>query len=203
MFRSGSRPAALAAAALATGLLLTEPALAGAPAPTPQATVVPGPTPGPGDRVNAPVVDIDTPTSDIYVRVEDLDGRLTEAESTSRVELTLAADVLFAFGSAELSPAAKGTVAELAERLRAQAKGTVHVDGHTDSIGGDAANLALSRRRADAVREEILRVLSGTGIQIETAGYGEARPVAPNAVDGRDNPGGRARNRRVEIRFDR
>lgn len=45
--------------------------------------------------------------------------------------------------------------------------------------------------------------LTGTTLSFEVHGHGVSRPVAPNVRDGRDNPAGRARNRRVEIRFDR
>lgn len=71
--------------------------------------------------------------------------------------------------------------------------------GHSDSPGGDAANLAQSRRRAEAVRAYFL----DNGVdaaRIAVIALGERRPVAPNAHrDGSDDPAGRARNRRVEI----
>lgn len=149
------------------------------------------------------MLDITASALDILVPVEDLaDGSIT-AESGSRVELTLAADVLFAFGRAELSPAARTRLAGVAEQLRTQAKGTIQIHGHTDSVGDERSNLTLSRRRAEAVRAELVRLLGAPSVGFEVRVFGEARPVAPNRVDGRDNPAGRARNRRVEIRFDR
>jgi len=81
--------------------------------------------------------------------------------------------------------------------------GEAVIHGHTDSVGDAQSNLTLSRRRAEAVRAELVRLLGATSVSFEVRGFGEARPVAPNRVDGRDNPEGRARNRRVEIRFDR
>ncbi|WNM40494.1 OmpA family protein [Micromonospora halotolerans] len=201
MSRSAERAAALAA--VVALVVPAGPALAAAPAsPPPEPVVVPGPSLPAGAVVRAPVLDLDAPAQDILVPVEDLtDGSIT-AESRSRVELTLAADVLFAFGRAELSPAARTRLAGIAEQVRAQARGTVRIDGHTDSVGDERSNLTLSRRRAEAVRAELTRLL-GPGVAVAVAGHGEARPVAPNQVDGADNPAGRARNRRVEIRFDR
>lgn len=83
-----------------------------------------------------------------------------------------------------------------------KAGGKVTIWGHSDSRGSDAENLAASRRRADAARS----YLEGKGIarsRITVIPLGEARPIAPNRkLDGSDDPEGRARNRRVEIRVD-
>ncbi|WP_433309190.1 OmpA family protein [Micromonospora sp. CA-269861] len=153
--------------------------------------------------MSGPIVDIAAPIEDIYLRTEDLDGNTREAESGGRIELTLAADVLFAFGKADLSPAARARLTEIVRRLRDQASGKVQILGHTDTVGSDADNLALSRRRAEAVRDALAAKLVDTPITYEIAGFGETRPVAPNTVAGKDNPKGRASNRRVEIRFDK
>ena len=83
-----------------------------------------------------------------------------------------------------------------------RAGGKVTIWGHSDSRGSDAENLAASRRRADAARA----YLEGKGIdksRITVVALGEARPIAPNRnLDGSDDPDGRAKNRRVEIRVD-
>ncbi|MFP5470103.1 MAG: OmpA family protein [Bacteroidia bacterium] len=75
----------------------------------------------------------------------------------------------------------------------------IKIDGHTDSKGSDSYNIRLGRRRA----EEIKKLLVSRGIdpkRIETATYGESRPVAPNDnPDGSDNPDGRQENRRIEF----
>jgi OOP family OmpA-OmpF porin len=78
--------------------------------------------------------------------------------------------------------------------------GPITIWGHSDSSGSDAANLIASRRRAEATRNYLLK----KGIaadRISVIALGEARPVAPNRnLDGSDDPEGRARNRRVEIK---
>jgi hypothetical protein len=114
--------------------------------------------------------------------------------------IRLPGDVLFAFGSAELSPAAQEAIAAVDDEIGSGGTGTVTIEGHTDAIGGDADNQALSERRAAAVRSAVEKAL-GLGYQYRSVGFGEARPVAPNTrPDGSDDPDGRALNRRVEIR---
>lgn len=96
----------------------------------------------------------------------------------------------FASGSANLTGAARASLRSLAAQLGA---GRIRIEGHTDAQGPEDANLALSRRRADAVRRE----LEGAGVdggRLSATGLGESRPVADNG-----SAAGRARNRRVEV----
>ena len=67
------------------------------------------------------------------------------------------------------------------------------VYGHTDNSGSDDVNVPLSEKRADAVKEYLLRKGLGTN-RIETKGYGSSKPVADNST-----VVGKSRNRRVEI----
>ena len=83
---------------------------------------------------------------------------------------------------------------------RRTATGAARVDGHTDDQSGDAFNLDLSRRRADAVAGVLGPALSGASVELVTQGHGEARPRVPNLdPDGNPISENRARNRRVEI----
>lgn len=97
----------------------------------------------------------------------------------------------FAAGKAELTAAARARLVRLSAQL--PASGTIRIEGHTDSSGSDAANLALSQQRADAVR----RALAEAGVaaaRMQAVGRGEADPITDNGT-----AEGRARNRRVEI----
>lgn len=115
------------------------------------------------------------------------------------VEIRLPSDVLFAFGSAELSPAAQEAIAAVDAQITGSG-GAITVEGHTDSVGDDASNQQLSDQRAEAVRAALSAELGGS-FTYQTTGFGESRPVAPNTnPDGSDNSDGRAQNRRVEIR---
>lgn len=66
--------------------------------------------------------------------------------------------------------------------------------GHTDSVGGLDGNLALSRRRAEAVTAALVREYGVAGSRLTSNGVASPAPVASNASDE-----GRARNRRVEL----
>ena len=108
--------------------------------------------------------------------------------------ITLSGAVLFTTGKTDILPVARERLTQVAEALKSQdTKKKILVEGHTDSIGSEEANLKLSRGRAESVR----RYLISRGLnadQIEAIGKGEAEPVADDAT-----PEGRANNRRVEI----
>ena len=89
---------------------------------------------------------------------------------------------------------------EAAQTLKDNPDINVSVEGHTDSIGSDGYNQRLSERRAQAVKQYL--VSKGiTASRLSTAGKGEQEPIAPNTQDGRDNPEGRAMNRRAELKI--
>lgn len=116
-----------------------------------------------------------------------------QAKQTDRGMLVTLGDVLFEFGRAEIKPAAAGSLSKLANYLNQHPDRRVLIEGFTDSVGSNAANLTLSQRRAQAVAEA-LRARGVDTARIDTRGYGEAFPVANN-----DSTSDRAMNRRVEV----
>ncbi|CAN5312223.1 hypothetical protein BH10PSE1_BH10PSE1_00060 [soil metagenome] len=138
-------------------------------------------------------------TGEVSGLTGEITGFRVEETPTSTI-VEIAADVLFAFDRAELSPGATQQLSRTAALIQAGGASPVVVRGYTDAKGEDAYNLDLSRRRAQAV----VNWLSTTGAidapRLTAEGLGEADPVAPNAsADGADNPEGRARNRRVTV----
>ncbi|MFC4120894.1 OmpA family protein [Nonomuraea zeae] len=152
---------------------------------------------GPTPAAEVPDANLREAVLDLTLTVEPLQ---TETGDGPLTKITISSDVLFAFDRAALTPVAARHLAGIAERLRT-ATGTVRVDGYTDAKGTNAYNAALSRRRAESVKQELDRILGGTPA-IVASGHGEADPVAPNTKGGKDDPAGRAKNRRVVIRFE-
>jgi OOP family OmpA-OmpF porin len=88
---------------------------------------------------------------------------------------------------------------EAAEALKDNPDVRVTIAGYTDSIGSEDYNLKLSERRAQAVKQYLVsRGIAAS--RLNTVGRGEADPIAPNTKDGKDNPEGRAMNRRAELK---
>jgi outer membrane protein OmpA-like peptidoglycan-associated protein len=103
------------------------------------------------------------------------------------------ADVLFAFGKYDLKPDAQIKLAKLSGIIQAHPGLHLAIEGHTDNIGTDEANMKLSQQRAEAVR--VFLTQQGLSPDILTAtGMGKADPVADNST-----ADGRQKNRRVEI----
>jgi OOP family OmpA-OmpF porin len=114
--------------------------------------------------------------------------------------LTLGADAYFDFDKASLKPAGRTKLDKLASDLRrVPSVSSILVVGYTDSKGTDAYNLHLGQRRADSVAS-YLTAKGVSGSLISTRSMGKADPVASNTLpNGKDNPAGRALNRRVVI----
>ena len=111
--------------------------------------------------------------------------------------ITLSGSVLFASNRAILLPEARARLDQVADVLLTTRERNLTIEGHTDSQGSDSYNLALSQRRADAVRDYLVQ----RGYQadrITAHGLGKGHPIADNA-----SPEGRANNRRVEIVIER
>lgn len=137
---------------------------------------------------------------DVTPRILEVEAHIVDivVPSGSNTEIPIASDVLFAFGSAELTVEAQGQLAGVVERVRTARASRLVIEGHTDAIGEDVANQRLSERRADAVRTYLAGQASGPAL--ESHGFGETRPVAPNEFpDGSDNPSGRQQNRPVTV----
>jgi len=88
---------------------------------------------------------------------------------------------------------------EAAQILQDNPNVNVTIEGHTDSIGSDAYNQRLSERRAKSVKQYLVSRGVDAG-RLDTVGKGESEPIADNTKNGRDNPEGRAMNRRAELK---
>jgi len=130
---------------------------------------------------------------------------LVDLHATDRngeLQVDLAGDVLFDFGRADIRPGAAAQLRKVAHLVRSRSSGDVFIIGHTDSIGSARDNQKLSEARAVAVMRWLADNEQIPAGLMKGRGIGSTKPVAHNAKpDGSDDPEGRAKNRRVEIRF--
>ncbi|HVI42348.1 MAG TPA: OmpA family protein, partial [Anaerovoracaceae bacterium] len=123
------------------------------------------------------------------VKYDDTPGQLNDVVATRNWSIQ------FESGKATFTPQAIKTLDELFNVLSVNGL-SIEVDGHTDNTGNSQANVRLSQDRADAVRSYLTGkapTLFPAG-RINTQGYGDSKPVAPNVT-----AEGRAQNRRVTI----
>jgi outer membrane protein OmpA-like peptidoglycan-associated protein len=157
-----------------------------APAPaTPATPVAPAAAP--------PVISLATPATPAQTTATpalrgDLGRRL---ETGGAIALD---DLVFPSGTATLAPGSYASLAALADYLAANANRQIALVGHTDASGGLDGNIALSRRRAEAVRRALIDGYGAAPAQVLAEGVGFLSPRASNLTEL-----GRAANRRVEV----
>lgn len=114
--------------------------------------------------------------------------------------IILDSDVSFKFGSAELTPEGRKQIDMYVPSLASRGEIRLEVVGHTDRIGDPKANVALSKRRAEAVSRELTRSGRIKPDQIKTRGVGSVSPVVQcNQANRQALIDCLAPNRRVEI----
>jgi outer membrane protein OmpA-like peptidoglycan-associated protein len=107
---------------------------------------------------------------------------------------TVVNGILFDTGKAEVKPESAPALEEVAKLLKQDAKLKLYVVGHTDNVGGLAANMDLSKRRAAAVVQVLITQYGAAADRLQPYGDGPYAPLASN-----DSEDGRATNRRVEL----
>ena len=134
----------------------------------------------------------------IHSRLTDLyqlENQLVVVEGEQRlIDETLGNRIVeFESGSTNLTPMGLGILDDMAGVLQRVGDKPVLITGHTDNVGNSTANLALSNKRAEAVKQYLIgRNINAT--RLSTTGKGDSDPIASN-----DNEEGRTRNRRIEF----
>lgn len=128
------------------------------------------------------------------VRIDRPHNNRLEQELASKSCRSEVPGVYFLTDSAQLLAPSRPAIEAIAATLKSQPSWTVTIEGHTDSIGSDAHNLALSKRRAESLKQELVEHYGVPAARLSTAGYGRTRPVDTN-----ETLEGRAHNRRVEL----
>lgn len=162
----------------------------------PRADAAPTAAPSPTVTAPTPQGNLTGQVSSLSSAVSGLNVRVTDTATI----VDLPADTLFAFDKADLTPDATVQLGKAAELIRAAPPGAIRVVGHTDSKGDDAYNQRLSEARARAVADWFGQQVGVRQRAFDVTGVGEGAPIAPNeTADGKDDPAGRAKNRRVEL----
>jgi outer membrane protein OmpA-like peptidoglycan-associated protein len=132
-------------------------------------------------RIDRPL----TGTGSATAVADGLTGRSCRAELSG---------VYFTTASAQVLDASMPALERFAALMNQHPNWQITVEGHTDNIGSAPYNMDLSSRRADAVRDVLIRRFAVPAAKLQSHGYGLTRPVETNATDE-----GRAHNRRVEV----
>ncbi len=111
--------------------------------------------------------------------------------------ITLNDSILFDFDKSILRDTVKPYLSVLSKAINDSKATKIEVRGHTDAKGSDDYNKTLSEKRANVVKTALIKL--GAADSMVAIGFGETHPVAPNELNGKDNPAGRQLNRRVEI----
>jgi outer membrane protein OmpA-like peptidoglycan-associated protein len=102
--------------------------------------------------------------------------------------------ILFDVNAATIKPESGGVLKELGSLLNEHKEVKLKIVGHTDNDGADAANLELSKKRAAAVKDALVKEFGIDASRLQTDGKGESIPVGDNKTKE-----GKAQNRRVEF----
>jgi outer membrane protein OmpA-like peptidoglycan-associated protein len=124
------------------------------------------------------------------VMTANADGWAQQINQSGRVSVY---GINFDTGKSTIRPDSEPALNEVVKLLQANASWAMVVAGHTDNVGTQVTNLALSRQRAQSV----IAWLSAHGVdgaRLVPAGFGDARPIAENKDDE-----GRQKNRRVDL----
>lgn len=137
----------------------------------------------------------------------DLDGIVDNVDECPRTPGDVAVDsfgcpvplymkmrVTYAMSQVEADAFMLQRVENIGQMMQQNPNSMVVVEGHTDDVGDEAANLKLSEERAVGIKTLLTQIYGIEAARIKTVGYGENRPLVSNATEN-----GRSRNRRVEL----
>ena len=135
---------------------------------------------------------ITVPSADDLARIKAAQNQMEQdLEQKKPVEIY---GIYFDFDSAAIKPRSETVLKQIADILKKNPDWKLNVSGHTDNIGDDATNLALSQHRAAAVKDALVSRYAVSPERLVTGGFGASHAIADN-----NSILGRAKNRRVEL----
>jgi OOP family OmpA-OmpF porin len=114
-----------------------------------------------------------------------------EIEKSGRVAVY---GINFATGKADITPDSSKVLREIGKLLKSKPNWKLRVEGHTDNVGKEKANLELSKKRAQAVKDWLVANAGVAAARLTTEGFGDTKPIDSNKTEA-----GKAKNRRVEL----
>ena len=134
-----------------------------------------------------------TRQDELYDALSQMEGKFASIHRDARGTIVSLADILFDFDKATLRRDVEFNLVKIATILNQFGEMNILIEGHTDAIGTEEYNLALSKRRAQVVHDFLVSQ-DVVATRLNAEGYGESRPVADNDTDE-----GRQKNRRVDL----
>ena len=159
-------------------------------------------TPGPAENHGCPwpdrdgdgIPDKDDECPDVFGVAENHGCPKLEKKELETVKYAFE-NLEFATGKDEIKAKSFPSLNSLADLLKKKANYGLRIEGHTDNVGTDESNLILSQKRANAVKNYLIK-RGVDGAKLDAFGYGASKPIADN-----DTPAGRQKNRRVEMKI--
>lgn len=138
--------------------------------------------------------------SDMYkisiIKIEEMQQDITANAMFEKInsDNTLTLYINFETGQSTIKSESQNSIDTLYDMLKNNPDLKILIEGHTDNIGDEKSNKKLSEQRAASIKTKL--VSKGiTADRINTAGFGQTKPIADNATEE-----GKSKNRRVEIR---
>lgn len=110
--------------------------------------------------------------------------------------VSIALNLEFDTNKAVIKPKYDAEIKKVADFMAKYPKSRAVIEGHTDNVGKDAANVKLSQRRAESVKAYLVKKFGIDAARIKAVGYGPSKPIADNKTKE-----GRQKNRRVHAVF--
>ena len=146
-----------------------------------------------GSTVFYKVVAVDKAGNETISDWRKIDSKIVLKQEKKGLVMNLP-NIEFDSGKARLKKKSYSILMKAGEILNRYGDAKFIIEGHTDNVGSDAANLKLSEKRAETVYKFLSKKFKISKDRVQVKGYGESKPIAPN-----DTAMGRAKNRRVEI----
>jgi OmpA-OmpF porin, OOP family len=142
------------------------------------------------DTAAGPLLVVDSQAMEQKVEV-DANYLVGEIEKSGHVAVY---GISFATGKADITADSGKALAEIGSLLAKKPNWRFRIEGHTDAVGNTTANLDLSNRRAQAVKDWLVSKHAVKSDRLTTQGFGDTKPIGDNKT-----AEGKAKNRRVEL----